>query len=122
MCVTGQHIRRHLRPTKLAKNLLYYGGVDTRYRVASNVMHAYRRRGEPSPKMSNILKKMRILQDEGFYETVGHRKGLPIIKPSLKFHLFAVVDDLKKFERNLKHGCEELEKVIAEIENLVHGS
>jgi len=122
----GKLSRRHIRPTKLFRNLYFLGGIDTRYRVACNVMIRLKEMGEPTPKLTNILKKIRILQDEGFYETVGCRGGLPIIKPSIKYSVYIIIYDLKDFERRLKDQtrsiCEDIEEIISRLEKITYES
>ncbi len=82
-----------------------------------------RERGEPSPKISNILKRIKALQEAGFYETIGWRKELPIIRPSAKFRIFILIQDLKSLRERLEEETgrflEELETLISWLEDLI---
>ncbi len=86
-------------------------------------MTRLRERGEPTPKLSNILKKIKVLQDAGFYETVGLRRGLPIIRPSARFRIFILIQDLKELKGRLEEETgrflEELEAMIHRLEDLI---
>jgi len=87
--------KRHFRPTKLLRALYYYGGVDTRYQIALNVIKALQREGIRAPPVTNILKKIKTLQEADFYETIDYRDDLPVIRPSIKFRIYMAVDNLK---------------------------
>jgi len=99
--------------------LYVYGGVDTRYKIALNVIKAIQKVGTRAPFVQNVVKKIKILQDEGFYETVDTRDDLPVLAPSDKFTAHMLVNQLERRKKKIKEDSgkliEKIDCMISEI-------
>jgi len=115
---------RKFRLTELLRALYVHGGTDTRYKIALNVIKALQREGIRAPSVTNVVKKIKILQDEGFYETVGTRDDLPVVSPSWKFDAYMAAQALKRQNKKFKEDSarvnEGMKQMISRLEMLIY--
>lgn len=117
----GTHSRKHIRLTRLTEDL-YFISVRMKahpYLLASRLMEDLRKRRRRSPSIQSILKRIRILRERGYYETVGWRGTQPIIRPSPKFHLLMAAERLKRVKAYVDEISMELGRLISRIEELI---
>ena len=82
-------------------------------------MEDLRKRRRRTSSIQNILKRIRILRERGYYETIGWRGEQPIIRPSLKFHLLMAASRLRRAKVHVKEVGEELGRLISKLEDLI---
>lgn len=112
---------RHIRLTKLTKEIYRVSkSLEAHpYWIATKVMEEFRRRRRRAPSIQSILKRIRKLHEEGFYETIGWKIELPIISPSVKFHLLIMGDQLRRSRLRIKKAAQELDEALSGLEELL---